>query len=153
MILLWLRSAAETHLTCPSRHIDKVGGLDNYILTVPKRKQQSDIAEQLRQRIEGALQKPLQDALQANTEAGCSSFAPSVQHKCLSMSMKQRNCCLSGTRHLADYSQASFLGHTHQDYPRCLVAYSRSFLAPCNLYLRDVMQDITKEVSTPVWAV
>ena len=62
-------------LTCPSRHIDKVGGLDNYILTVPKRKQQSDIAEQLRQRIEGALQKPLQDALQANTEAGFSAFA------------------------------------------------------------------------------
>ena len=70
-----IASAAEMRLTCPSRHIDKVGGLDNYILTVPKRKQQSDIAEQLRQRIEGALQKPLQDALQANTEAGRSTSA------------------------------------------------------------------------------
>ena len=70
VILPWLCSAADMRLICSYRHIDKVGGLDNYILTVPKRKQQSDIAEHLRQRIEGALQKPLQDALQANTEAG-----------------------------------------------------------------------------------
>lgn len=56
-------------LLCHARHIDKVGGLDNYILTVPKHKQQSDLAAQLKQRIEGALQKPLRDALKANTEA------------------------------------------------------------------------------------
>ncbi len=51
-----------------ARHIDKVGGLDNYILNVPKQKQQSDLAQQLRQRIEAALQKPLRDALKANAE-------------------------------------------------------------------------------------
>lgn len=51
-----------------ARHIDKVGGLDNYILNVPRRKQQSDLADQLRHRIEAALQKPLRDALKANSE-------------------------------------------------------------------------------------
>ena len=51
-----------------ARHIDKVGGLDNYILNVPRHKQQSDLADQLRHRIEAALQKPLRDALKANSE-------------------------------------------------------------------------------------
>ena len=63
------------YVQCVSRHIDKVGGLDNYILNVPKQKQQSDLAEQLRSRIEAALQKPLQDALKANSEAGISFTA------------------------------------------------------------------------------
>ena len=59
-----------------ARHIDKVGGLDNYILNVPKQKQQSDLAQQLRQRIEAALQKPLRDALKANSEVClCSAIA------------------------------------------------------------------------------
>ncbi len=50
------------------RHIDKVGGLDNYILNVPRKKQQSDIADELRQKIEAALQRPLQNALRGNAE-------------------------------------------------------------------------------------
>ncbi|CAL5221729.1 g3978 [Coccomyxa viridis] len=60
--------------TAALRHIDKVGGLDNYILNVPKQKQQSDLAQQLRQRIEAALQKPLRDALKANSEATSSGL-------------------------------------------------------------------------------
>ena len=54
---------------CSCRHIDKVGGLDNYILNVPREKQQSDLADELRQKIEAALQKPLRNALRGNTEA------------------------------------------------------------------------------------
>ena len=60
--------------TVVARHIDKVGGLDNYILNVPKQKQQSDLAQQLRHKIEAALQKPLRDALKANSEV-CLSVA------------------------------------------------------------------------------
>ena len=54
---------------CPCRHIDKVGGLDNYVLNVPREKQQSDLADELRQKIEAALQRPLRNALRTNTEA------------------------------------------------------------------------------------
>lgn len=62
------------------RHIDKVGGLDNYILTVPEKKQQSDLAQELRHKIEAALQKPLRDALQANSEVRGPSWLP--YHAC-----------------------------------------------------------------------
>jgi hypothetical protein len=54
---------------CSCRHIDKVGGLDNYILNIPREKQQSDLADELRQKIEAALQRPLRNALRGNTEA------------------------------------------------------------------------------------
>jgi len=62
------------------RHIDKVGGLDNYILTVPEKKQKSDLAQELRHKIEAALQKPLRDALMANSEVLQPLWLPS--HAC-----------------------------------------------------------------------
>ena len=68
-------TAYEAYMcTLVARHIDKVGGLDNYILNVPKQKQQSDLAQQLRQRIEAALQKPLRDALEGQLRGDALTF-------------------------------------------------------------------------------
>ncbi len=92
--------------TLVARHIDKVGGLDNYILNVPKQKQQSDLAQQLRQRIEAALQKPLRDALKANSEVRALSLLqaagllPSVYHLVLPELQESSLPCPSCAPHL-----------------------------------------------------
>lgn len=88
------------------RHIDKVGGLDNYILTVPEKKQQSDLALELRHKIEAALQKPLRDALKANSEVNRPLWLPS--HAC---------CCLLAFSSLRSPHFSGLQGSNCTAYP------------------------------------